>query len=59
MEGYQLIFYMKHIKTNAHRKGSDVAKEYDGQFRTQRLNVRIAGPYQNLPLPNMVFSPLT
>ena len=42
MEGYQLVFYMKHIKTNAHRKGSDVAKEYDGQFRIQRLNVRIA-----------------
>ena len=37
MEGHQLVSYMKHVETNAHRKGYDVAIEYDGQFRLQRL----------------------
>ena len=41
MEGHQLISYMKHVKTIAQRKGSDVAIEYDGQFRLQRLPERV------------------
>ena len=35
MEGHQLISYMKHVKTIAQRKGSDVAIEYDGQVRVK------------------------
>ena len=42
MEGHQLISYMKHVKTIAQRKGSDVAIEYDGQFRLQRLPEGVA-----------------
>ena len=35
MEGHQLVSYMKHVETNAHRKGSAI--EYEVQFRLQRL----------------------
>ena len=40
--GHQLISYMKHVKTISQRKGSDVAIEYDGQFRLQRLSEGVA-----------------
>ena len=42
MEGHQLGSYMKHVKTIAQRKGSDVAIEYDSQFRLQKLPEGVA-----------------
>ena len=41
-EGHHMISYMKHVKTISQRKGSDVAIEYDCQFRLQRLSEGIA-----------------
>ena len=42
VEGHLLKSYMKHVKPIAQRKGSDVAIEYDGQFRLQRLPEAVA-----------------
>ena len=42
VEGNLLKPYMKHVKPIAQRKGSDVAIEYDGQFRLQRLPEGVA-----------------
>ena len=35
--GRALVSNMKHVKTTAKHKGSDVAITYDGQFHLQRL----------------------
>ena len=37
VEGHVLKSYIKHVKPIAQRKGSDVAIEYDGQFRLQKF----------------------